>query len=69
MIINPNKFQAIVNKRNNKMKDSYSLNINPEVIKFGNCVKLHGVEINNKLSFEKHTVFPLISTGSQISAP
>ena len=28
MIVNPDKFQAIVVKRNNKMKDSYSLNIN-----------------------------------------
>ena len=32
MIVNPDKFQAIVVKRNNKMKDSYSLNINQEVI-------------------------------------
>ena len=28
MIVNPDKFQAIVFKRNNKMKYSYSLNIN-----------------------------------------
>ena len=54
MIVNPEKFQAIVVKRNNKMKDSYSLNINQEVINSENCVKLLGVEIDNKLSFEKH---------------
>ena len=54
MIVNPDKFQAIVVKRNNKMKDSYSLNINQEVINSENCVKLLGVEIDNKLSFEKH---------------
>ena len=36
------------------MKDSYSLNINQEVINSENCVKLLGVEIDNKLSFEKH---------------
>ena len=54
MIFNPNKFQAIVVKRNNKMKDSYSLNINLELINSENCMKLLGVEIDNKLSFEKH---------------
>ena len=54
MIVNPDKFQAIVVKRNNKMKDSYFLNINQEVINSANCVKLLGVEIDNKLSFEKH---------------
>ena len=54
MIVNPEKFQAIVVKRNNKMKDSYSLNINQEVINSENCVKMLGVETDNKLSFEKH---------------
>ena len=54
MIANPDKFQAIIVKRNNKMKDSYPLNINQEVINFENCVKLPGVEIDNKLFFEKH---------------
>ena len=54
MAFNPDKFQAIVVKRNNKMKDSYSLNINQEVINSENCLKLLGVEIDNMLSFEKH---------------
>ena len=54
MIANPDKFQAIVVKRNNTMKDSYSLNINQQVINSENCVKLLGVEIDNKLSIEKH---------------
>ena len=31
MIVNPDKFQAIVFKRNSRMKDSYSLNINQKV--------------------------------------
>ena len=52
MIVNPDKFQAIVVKRKNKMKDSYTLNIKQEVINSENCVKLLGVEIDNKLSFE-----------------
>ena len=54
MIVNPDKFQAIIVKRNNKMKDSDSLNINQEVIISENCVKLLGVKIDNKLSFEKY---------------
>ena len=44
MIVNPDKFQAIVVKRNNKMKDSYSLNINPEVINSENCEGIEGRE-------------------------
>ena len=55
MIVNPDKFQAIVVKRNSKMNDSYSLNINQKVINSESCVKLLGVEIDNKFSFEKHT--------------
>ena len=36
------------------MKDSNPLNINQKLINFEDCVKLHGVEINNKLSFGKY---------------
>ena len=36
------------------MKDSYPINLNQEVINSENCVKLLRVEIDNKLSFEKH---------------
>ena len=54
MIVNLDIFQAIIVKRNNKMEDSYSLNINQEVINSENRVKLSGVEIDNKLSLEKH---------------
>ena len=39
------------------MKDSFSLNINHEVINSENCVKLLGVETDNKLSFEKKKYF------------
>ena len=65
MIVNPDKFQAIVVKRNNKMKDSYSLNINQEVINSENCAKLLGVEIDNKLSFELsiQTLITFLSCG------
>ena len=39
MIVNPNKFQAIIVKRNYKIKDSYPLNIKQEVINSENCLK------------------------------
>ena len=40
---NPDKFQAIIVKKNTKMKDSHALNKNQEVITSENCVKLPGV--------------------------
>ena len=54
MIVNPDKFQAIVIKKNFRMKDSYALNINNQTINSENCVKLHGIETDNTLSFNKH---------------
>ena len=48
MIVSPDKFQAIVFKRSNEVKDSYSLNINQGVINSENCVKLLGVENDSK---------------------
>ena len=43
IIINPDIFQAMVIEKNNKMKDSYSLNTNQEAIYSENCVTLLGV--------------------------
>ena len=54
MIVNTDKFQAIVIKKNCRMKDSYALNINNQTINSENCVKLLGIEIDNTLSFNKH---------------
>ena len=67
MIVDPDKFRAIVVKRNNKMKDSYSLNLNQEVINSENCVKLLGIKIDNKLSFEKHISTLVKKTSSQLN--
>ena len=66
MIVNSDKFQAIIVKRNNKMKDSYPLNINQEAINSEKCVKLLGVEIDNKLSFEKY-ISKLGKKGNQLN--
>ena len=45
MIVNPEKFQAIVVKKNAKMKDSYTLNINDLTINSESRAKLLGIEI------------------------
>ena len=50
MIVNSGKFQAIVFKKNCRMKDSYALNINKQNINSENCVELLGIEIDNTLS-------------------
>ena len=70
MIVNPDKFQAIVVKRKNKMKDFYflTLNIKQEVINSENCAKLLGVEIDNKLSFEKHLSTLVKEPSNQLNA-
>ena len=54
MIVNTDKFQAIVIQKNCRMKDSYALNINNQAFNSENCVKLLGIEIDNTLSFNKH---------------
>ena len=54
MIVNSEKFQAIVVKKNAKMKDSYPLNINDLTINSENSVKLLSIQIDTKLSFEQH---------------
>ena len=67
MIVNSDKFQAIVVKKNNQMKNSYSLNINQEVINIENCVKSLGVEIDKKLSFEKYISTLVKKASSQLN--
>ena len=46
MIVNPDKFQAIIIKKNTKMKNAHPLNINDQKINSENCVKLRGIEID-----------------------
>ena len=67
MIVNPDKFQGIVVKRNNKMKDFYSLNKNQEVINSENGMKMLGVETDNKFSFEKSISTLVKKTSNQLN--
>ena len=68
MIVNSDKFQGIVVKRNNKMKDFYSLNTNQEVINSENGLKMLGVETDNKFSLEKHISTLVKETSNQLNA-
>ena len=51
MIVNADKFQAIIVKRNQIMSTQYTLNIDDNQVTSEKCVKLLGININNKLSF------------------
>ena len=50
------------------MKDSYPLNINDLIINSENCVKLLGIEIDNKLSFEQHVSTLCNKASNQLNA-
>ena len=68
MIVNPDKFQAIIVKKNAKIKDSYPLKINDQIINSENSVKLLGIEIDNKLSFDKHISTLCKKASNQLNA-
>ena len=68
MVVNPEKFQAIAVKKNAKMKDSYPLNINDLTINSEDRVKLLGIKIDNKLSFEQHISTLCNKASNQLNA-
>ena len=54
MKANPNKFQYIIFDRSIKNDDDHVINIGSEQIPSNKCVKLLGVNIDNKLTFNDH---------------
>ena len=68
MTVNADKFQAIVVKKNCRMKDSYALNINNQTINSENCIKLLGIEIENTVSFNKHISTLCEKASNQLNA-
>ena len=68
MVVNLDKFQVIIIKKNSKMKDSCPLNINDQKINSENCVKLLGIEIDNKLCFEQHIPTLCKKASNQLNA-
>ena len=68
MVVNPDKFQAIVITKNCRMKDSYALIINNQTINSENYVKLLGIEIDNTISFNKQTSTLCKKSSNQLNA-
>ena len=56
MFANSEKFQAIVVQHNKSINENYTLKVNNIETKSKNSVKLLGIEIVNKLLFDKHIV-------------
>ena len=54
MIVNADKFQAIIVKQNSDMCNQYTLNIDGNQVTLEKFVKLLGVTIDNKSSFDEH---------------
>ena len=67
MVINLDKFQSIIINRLGKLKDSYELLIDNHKIDLENFVKLLGIEIDNKLNFEKHVTTLCQKDGPQLN--
>ena len=53
MIVNPDKFQAMILSSDKKGK-KFQLNINDSIISSEDSVTLFGIEIDNKLNFRNH---------------
>ena len=54
MIVKPDKFQVIIIDRKNQQNNPTSIRINGININSENSVRLLGLEIDNKLNFDKH---------------
>ena len=54
IIVNSNKFQAIIIDRKNHQNNPTSIKINDINISFENSMRLLGLEIDGKLNFDKH---------------
>ena len=54
MIVNPEKFQAIIIDRKNQKNNPQKLTMDEKVITFSENVTLLGLEIDSKLNFNVH---------------
>ena len=54
MIVNADKFQAIIVKRHYNICNQYTLNIDGNQVTSEKSVKLLGINTDNKLSFDEH---------------
>ena len=69
MIVNPDKFQAILlDRRNSDLHLNENITIDKENIKVVSNVKMLGVHIDSKLSFNLHTDIICKSASNQLNA-
>ena len=68
MIVNPKKFRAIIKNRENRSNHNHCLIINNAEIKSKESVTLLGIEIDNKLNFEKHVSTICKKANNQLNA-
>ena len=68
MIVNPKKFQAIIINRPNRSNHNWYLTINNAEIKSNESVTILGIEIDNKLNFEKHVSTICKKANNQLNA-
>ena len=67
MIVNAEKFQAFLVKKNAKMKDSYPLNFNDLTLNSENSLKPFGIKIDKNMSYEKHISFLYNKANNQLN--
>ena len=67
MIVNPDKFQAMI-LRPDKKENKFQLNINDSIISSEDSVTLLGIEIDSKLNFKNHVSKICRKVGRQLNA-
>ena len=67
MIVNPEKFQTLVVKKENEVND-IELNISEQTIKPTPCVKLLGIFTDDQLSLDEYVSEPCIRAARQTNA-
>ena len=68
MIVDPKKFQAIIINRQNRSNHNCCLTINNAEIKSKESIILLGIQIDNKLNFEKHVSAIYKKANNQLNA-
>ena len=68
MVVNPDKFQSILINRLGKLKNSYELLTDTHRIDSENSVTSLGIEIDNKLNFEKDVIALCQKASRQLNA-
>ena len=68
MMVNPNKFQAILLNKSKSTHVKATMNIGNEKIESLSAIKLLGIEIDDKLNFNNHINIICRSAANQLNA-